>query len=136
MNYKSLVLYIMSDARIHMKTYKSIITMFVVVFSLSPCSVKRDLFDIFDIQYISSLSKIRSSSIQTFNCDSTTETSSKRIAVSKTNLKVREIFPFCFNSILYFSKKDKSFYNNYSGATSGNSPPKYILFKQLKLNVV
>lgn len=125
----------MSDQKIHKKISKAVITLFVLVFSLSPCSVKRDLLGIFDIEYISSFNKVKVTAGQTFNCDSSTETSSGRIVLSKVNSRSGKDFPFKLNSLLNFSKEDQSFNKSYSGAASGNSPPKYILFKQLKLNV-
>ncbi|WP_157859434.1 hypothetical protein [Chryseobacterium angstadtii] len=109
--------------------------MLIVVFSLSPCSLKRDLLGIFDIQHISSLNKIRATSNSTFSCDSSVEVSSKRIAASKADFRSKEIFPFTQNTVFNFSE-NTAFQNNYSGITTGNSPPKYILFKRLKLHVV
>jgi hypothetical protein len=126
----------MSDLKIHKKISKTVITMLVLIFSLSPCSVKRDLLCIFDIEYISSFNKVKLTASQTFSCDSSAETSSGRIVLSKVNSRSGKDFPFKFNSISNFSKEDQSFNKSYSGATSGSSPPKYILFKQLKLNVV
>lgn len=118
-----------------MKTYKAFVMMLVLVFSLSPCSLKRDLLDIFDIQHISSLNKVKTTTGSTFSCDSSNETSSGRIAISKKEVKINGSFPSKLISISDFSK-DKSFQINYSGTTTGSSPPKYILFKQLRLNLV
>ncbi len=126
----------MSGLIIHKKISKAIIMMLVLMFSLSPCSVKRDLLGIFDIEHISSFNKVKVTASQSFSCDSATETSSKRIVLLKVNSRSGKDFTFQFNSVLNFSKEDKTFCNPYSGATSGSSPPKYILFKQLKLNVV
>lgn len=126
----------MSNLKIHKKISKTIITMFVLVFSLSPCSVKRDLLGIFDIEYINSFNKVKVTASQSFSCDSATETSSGRTILSKANSLSGRDFPFQSNSILNFPKEVKTSSTPHSGATSGNSPPKYILFKQLKLNVV
>lgn len=127
----------MSDLKIHKKISKAIITMLVLVFSLSPCSVKRDLLSIFDIEYISSLNKVKTTpSSQTVNCDSSTENSSRIILSKLSSRSGKDLFPFQSSSLTFFFKEVTIFDNNYSDATSGNSPPKYILFKQLKLNVV
>jgi hypothetical protein len=50
--------------------------MLILVFSLSPCSVKRNVLDIFDIQYISGLNKVKAITGLSLNCD-TSATSSK-----------------------------------------------------------
>ncbi|WP_347219878.1 hypothetical protein [Chryseobacterium sp.] len=124
----------MSDTRIHMKTYKAIISMLILVFSLSPCSVKRDVLDVFDIQYISGLNKVKTTSGLSLHCD--TSTTSSKISISKAEAKYK-----CKGSLLYFNaaenhtKGENLSFNKYSGHSTGNSPPKYILFKRLKLNL-
>ncbi len=65
----------MSDTRIHIKMYKAVITMLILVFSLSPCSVKRNVLDIFDIQYISGLNKVKVASGLSLHCDISTTSS-------------------------------------------------------------
>ncbi|MBK1897421.1 hypothetical protein [Chryseobacterium paridis] len=119
-----------------MKISKTIITMLILVFSLSPCSVKRDLLGIFDIQYISTLNKVKITSGQTFSCESSTENSSRRIIVSKEFSKSGDDLSIQMNSVPLFPKKNTLLFNSYSKTTSGNSPPKYILFKQLKLSMI
>ena len=120
----------------HMKNYKALIMMLILAFSLSPCSVKRDLLDIFDVQYISGLNKVKiTDSVQSYSCDNVTERFSGRASASKNILKP--------SGNQYFTDTVPSpeegkirFQNKYSGTTTGNSPPKYILFKRLKLHVV
>ncbi|WP_129039449.1 hypothetical protein [Chryseobacterium sp. CH21] len=68
-----------------MKTYKAIITMLVLVFSLSPCSVKRNVLDIFDIQYISGLNKVKTTSSLSFSCDA----ASASLGTSVSKIKFR-----------------------------------------------
>ncbi|ASK30086.1 hypothetical protein CEY12_08150 [Chryseobacterium sp. T16E-39] len=119
-----------------MKPSKAIITLLVLIFSLSPCSVKRDLLDIFDIQYISPLNKFKTTPNPSFSCDSSAEISSGKIVHSKKQSRSEKDFPFRSDSGLCFSAERKNIYTNFSGTASGNSPPKYILFKQLKLNVI
>ncbi|MDH6250408.1 hypothetical protein M2347_000135 [Chryseobacterium sp. H1D6B] len=110
--------------------------MLVVVFSLSPCSLKRELLAIFDIQYISSLNKVKTTSPQTYTCDSVNESSSNRISISKNSLKSKENKYFISFDALSHPKENTISQNNYSGYSTGNSPPKYILFKRLKLNLI
>lgn len=125
----------MSNTKVHMKTYRAIITMLILVFSLSPCSVKRNVLDIFDIQYISGLNKVKTTSGLSQNCD-IANTSSKT-SVSKTEAKISyKKFFFAFDSTTSNIGEEKIFFNEYSGHTTGNSPPKYILFKRLKLSMI
>ncbi|AZA90349.1 Uncharacterised protein [Chryseobacterium nakagawai] len=124
----------MSDIRIHMKTYKAIIMMLILVFSLSPCSVKRNVLDIFDIQYISGLNKVKITSGLSLHCD--TSTTSSKISISKAEAKLKyKESSLDFNANIKITEEDYNFFNEYSGHTTGNSPPKYILFKRLKLNL-
>lgn len=125
----------MSDTRIHMKTYKAIITMLILVFSLSPCSVKRDVLDIFDIQYISGLNKVKITSGLSLNCDTSTTSSKTSISKAKAEYK-RKDYLLDVNARAKNKGEANLNFNKYSGRTTGNSPPKYILFKRLKLNLV
>ncbi|QRA41794.1 hypothetical protein [Chryseobacterium cucumeris] len=125
----------MLTSGLHMKTYKGVITMLILVFSLSPCSVKRNVLDIFDIQYISGLNKVKTTSSLSFSCD--TAFASSETAVSKTKIQNQyHKFLSGFNSAAANLFEEKAFLNNYSGHSTGNSPPKYILFKRLRLHLV
>lgn len=125
----------MPNSGVHMKTYKAIITMLILAFSLSPCSVKRNVLDIFDIQYISGLNKVKTTSSLSFSCDAAFASSG--ISALKNKIQNRDKDSvFGFYSTLGNSFQEKIFFNEYSGYSTGNSPPKYILFKRLKLNLV
>jgi hypothetical protein len=125
----------MTSTKIYINFYKTIVVILLLAFSLSPCSVKRDVLAVFDIQHLSTLNKVKTTANPKGNCNIAHHNSSSKTSVSKANFKLNEVFPFKLNSVANFSE-DKIFQNNYTGATSGNSPPKYILFKQLKLNLV
>lgn len=125
----------MSNTGVHMKIYKAVITMLILVFSLSPCSVKRNILDIFDIQYISGLNKVKTTSGFSPSCDIVT--SSSRISVSKAAAKFKDKGYFLnLYSAAKNTGEEKFFFNEYSGQATGNSPPKYILFKRLKLSLI
>ena len=125
----------MPNSRVHMKTYKAIITMLVLVFSLSPCSVKRNVLDIFDIQYISGLNKVKTTSSLSFSCDAASASSGISALKNKVQKRYRDSFSG-FYSGTGNPVEEKISFNEYSGYSTGNSPPKYILFKRLKLNLV
>lgn len=117
-----------------MKIYKAVV-MLLVVFSLSPCSLKRNVLDIFDIQHISALNKTKTTAPSFSGCESFN--SSSKISVSKADFKFKGIVLSDFlQSVNFNSEKPIFSQKSYSGNTSGNSPPKYILFKRLKLDMV
>ena len=125
----------MSNVKFHNKTYKAIILMLVMFFSLSPCTVKRDLLAIFDIQHISSFNKVKTTPVGSYSCDSF-ETSSRRISISKSDLTSKKYIVFNDLSSIVLPQKDSFFHNRDFWSTTGNSPPKYILFKRLKLDMI
>lgn len=110
--------------------------MLVVVFSLSPCSLKRDVLGIFDIQHISSLNKAKTTTTLSFSsCQSIN--SSAKVSFLKTDFKFKnDLFSDILQSVNCNSENKTFALKSYSGNTSGNSPPKYILFKQLKLDMI
>ncbi|MDQ0782572.1 hypothetical protein [Chryseobacterium sp. W4I1] len=120
----------------HMRNYKAFIMMLVLAFSLSPCSVKRDVLSVFDIQYFSGLNKVKTTAgtVVSF-CDASAERSSSLKAFSKKRLQLKNKISFLSSDVFYNSGNVKITFNQYSGTTSGNSPPKYILFKRLKLHM-
>lgn len=123
--------------KIHIKTYKAIVTILVLAFALSPCSVKRDLLGIFDIQHFSTLNKVKATASSGLNCEVSGDTSTAKFSTSKTVRQLKNTgFVFHASSIAKASKEEKISYNHYSGHTTGNSPPKYILFKRLKLHLI
>jgi hypothetical protein len=67
----------------HMKYHKALIMMLILVFSLSPCSVKRDFLGIFDIQHISGLNKVKVTAGAFSGCDFSADTSFSRSIISK-----------------------------------------------------
>lgn len=124
----------MSNTTLYMKTYKAIITMLVLVFSLSPCSVKRNVLDIFDIQYISGLNKVKTTSGSSFSCNSFSVSS--QVSVFKAeSIRHKDSF-LSFSGFTKTATEESIRFNDYSGHSTGNSPPKYILFKRLKLSLI
>ncbi|MFZ4929657.1 hypothetical protein [Chryseobacterium sp. Mn2064] len=124
----------MSDKKVYISSCKIIVLMVILVFSLSPCSVKRNVLDIFDIQYISGLNKVKITPETFSTCDSFSA-SSKASLSKAAAIKHKGAFP----AIRFISRnirEEKIFFNDYSGHSTGNSPPKYILFKRLKLSLV
>ncbi|MFN1215575.1 hypothetical protein ACKW6Q_01200 [Chryseobacterium kwangjuense] len=124
----------MPTLTIHIKNHKALVMMLILAFSLSPCSVKRDFLGIFDIQHISGLNKVKITNGAV--CESFSETSSSQRIFTKAAARLNNKgFSSVSNPSLNFWERRIRF-NAYSGLTSGNSPPKYILFKRLKLHLI
>ncbi|WP_426278810.1 hypothetical protein ACN9MN_06155 [Chryseobacterium sp. S-02] len=125
----------MSSFRAHIHFYKAITILSLLAFSLSPCSVKRDVLNIFDIQYFGTLNKVKATAASTANCDASFQNSSATSKV-KAHKKVQQLdFSFHVNLYLKNPGAEKTL-PSYSKTTTGNSPPKYILFKRLKLDLI
>ncbi|UFH31717.1 hypothetical protein LNP04_17405 [Chryseobacterium sp. C-71] len=125
----------MSNVKLHIKIYKAIVVMLVVAFSLSPCSLKRDVLGIFNIQHTSSLNKVKTTALSFSSCQSIS--SSAKVSFLKADFKFKNhLFSDILQSVNGYSENKTVVLKNYSGNTSGNSPPKYILFKQLKLYMI
>jgi len=118
-----------------MKNHKALIMMLILVFSLSPCSVKRDFLGIFDIQHISGLNKAKTTTVSVSLCAPSADASLVRTILSKADVKLKSKgFLFSLSTVIGLGEKKIAF-NKYSGHSTGNSPPKYILFKRLKLDL-
>ncbi|MFL9834263.1 hypothetical protein [Chryseobacterium terrae] len=125
----------MSNIKLHMRFYKAIVMMVVVAFSLSPCSLKRDVLKVFDIHHITTLNKVKTTASSFSGCENFNSYS--KVSFSKTDLKFKGIVFSDFSQSVNFNFKKQTFsLKNYSGNSTGNSPPKYILFKRLKLDLV
>jgi hypothetical protein len=125
----------MSYTKAHINVCKAVTIVLLLAFSLSPCSVKRDLLDIFDIQYTGTLNKVKTTVTPSVSCDSAFQHSSPT-SVVKSDLKSNNL-DFSFHVNLYLKNPGKEkILSSYSKTTTGNSPPKYILFKRLKLDLM
>lgn len=124
----------MLSTRTYINFYKTIVVILLLAYSLSPCSVKRDVLSVFDIQHLSTLNKTKTTVSSIANCVFVHQNFSSKTSVSKVDFGSKDFFSFKFNSTSNFPGVT-IYQNKYSGATIGNIPPKYILFKQLRLNV-
>lgn len=124
----------MSHPRSHIRFYKAITILLLLAFSLSPCSVKRDLLNIFDIEYIGTLNKAKTTVSSTSSCDAFQNSSAK--SVFKADSKVKQLDSSLKVNLPVRNLGKEKMRSSYSKTTTGNSPPKYILFKRLKLDLI
>ncbi len=122
----------MSNTGAHTALYKTAVIILLLAFSLSPCAVKRDLLGIFDIRYGNTLNKTKTTGNSTIRCDLNLHRASSKILLSKADVKLKTEDFSCFLTPVISDKEQVSL-NHHSKHRTGNSPPKYILFKRLKL---
>lgn len=118
----------------YIKHFKHIVLMWFILFSLSPCIVKETLLQNVSSAYSKPLNQSRaitfaSSCIYAEN-EKTQSSVGKKVAINRYNYSIN------FLEYLYSGKQSLTAYNHYSGKFTGNSPPKYILYKRLKIAIV
>ncbi|WP_437919738.1 hypothetical protein [Sphingobacterium sp. LRF_L2] len=128
----------MTSANKEFLNIKNFLLLIVLLFALAPCAVKEALHTPFDIEYTQPLNKTKTTVSNSTNCSSTADF----ISASKSRkIKIFPDFHPCFvafdfqkNNFGLVEKKVVSIGNqpNYVNRL----PPKYILFKRLKIAVV
>lgn len=116
-----------------MRNTKHILTMCLLLFALSPCVVKGGMLGASVIEQAKSLNKTRATT-QVVSCQYT-QTESQQVAGEHYQQLIKVLGGAgCFADSQYGFDIVKS-WNSYSKTFSGNSPPKYILYKRLKLDI-
>lgn len=118
----------------HINNFRRVVLMCFVLFSLSPCTVKKALFTSANADYAKPLNKSRT--ITPTNSCSYSQNESQQISIVKKSKVNKQIEPVGVFDNQHFAVYSVIICNNYSNTTSGNSPPKYILFKRLKIDIV
>lgn len=117
----------------NIKNTRHILLMWFVLFSLSPCIVKEALFHSVNAEYSKPLHKSKtttSSSLCQYSASEGQHISDKKHLKNK-----KQIQPVNSADNQYVIVRSDQAQNNYSKTFSGNSPPKYILYKRLKIDV-
>jgi hypothetical protein len=124
----------MLKTEFHINTYaRHIALMLFVLFSLSPCTVKESLFLSVNREYTKPLNKSRTTS-QTNTC-TYSQQEGQRIQVTAKSIINRQVEPDGFLVKIYVALHPAKDCKYYSKRSSGNSPPKYILYKRLKIDI-
>jgi|SRR5690606_28777716 len=123
----------MSKKKKHIKYLKHIISMLFLLFSLSPCTVKEALFKSVSTDYAKPLNKSKTT-IPTSSCFHSSTKNLQISVVEKSEIS-KQIEPVNFFDNPFFSILSAKVYNKYSKTSSGTSPPKYILYKRLKIDL-
>lgn len=121
----------------HIEKLKYSLILIVLLFALAPCSVKRVLYQKIDIEKIENLNKTKTTIVAYSSCSTVDFLSVNK----KINLKAAVTFLPVFNSSYlqnsYYPLIEKKFDTKENDSKlEDNFPPKYILFKRLKLDTV
>ncbi len=117
----------------HMKNIRHVMLTWFVLFSLSPCTVKEAWFHSVGIEYTTSLNKSRTTT-QTNACQysSPADLYVSVVKQSKSNKQTEPVDVAKNHPVTAHVVKIQ---RNSSKASSGSSPPKYILYKRLKIAI-
>lgn len=116
----------------HIKKVKFLFWGVFVLFSLTPCTAKGILFDSAEISFFKPLHKNRTTAFS-FQCqNSVVEKQKSQIEFAFNVFGSQEHNSFCSTEIFTFEAKIKKEYFNQNSA---NAPPKYILFRCLRIHL-
>lgn len=123
----------MSKIAGYIRNAKHILLMCFILFALSPCIVKEVLFGPAIVEYAKPLNKSKTTT-QTNSCQYS-QTENQQISVVKQTKINKQTEPVDFLASQPFVARSAKILGKYSKTFSGNSLPKYILYKRLKLDI-
>lgn len=112
---------------------KHFLLLWFVLFALSPCVVKEVMFSVTNAEYAKPLNK--SKTVAQSNSCQYSQGENQQISIVKQWIIDKQTEPAEVAEHLVFVVRNNGIKTNYSKTYSGNSPPKYILYKRLKLHV-
>lgn len=107
--------------------------MWFVLFALSPCVVKEALFSIANVEYAKPTNKTKTTA-PTSACQYS-QNDNQQISVTRKATIGKRMEPVSVSVNPYFVARSIGINAKYSKTFSGNSPPMYILYKRLKLDI-
>lgn len=123
----------MFEAKPHIGNVKHIVLMWFVLFALSPCVVKEALFSVANVEYAKPTNKTKTTAPT--NACQYSQNDNQQISVTRKANIGNHTEPADVSVNLFFVVRSIGINTKYSKTFSGNSPPKYILYKRLKLDV-
>ena len=116
----------------HICTLKHLLTMCFLLFALSSCAVKESVLRLMLTDYAKPTNRSQTTSQNGF-CSYNAVREKKVSVDNHAKITTQKGFIFKGNLVEIGRKKNLK---PYSKTFSGNSPPKYILYKRLKLHIV
>jgi len=124
----------MLQTKSHIRNFRHIVLMWFLLFSLSPCTVKEAMLSTANTAYAKPLN-ISKATAAVGSCLYLQDKSQLiSVAYKFTVNKQFDGVYFCGNQ--YFGAHPTKVCSTYQKTSSGNSPPKYILYKRLKIAIV
>jgi len=123
----------MLEIKSYIEKFNRITLIWLILFSLFPCIVKEGMFNWIDIEYSKPLNKSKTTA-QTRLCQYSPH-NIQHISFEKKSKFNKQIEPTDFFGQPFFIARATKVYGNDSKTFSGNSPPKYILYKRLKIAI-
>ncbi len=117
----------------HIRHVQHIMWMGLILFSLSPCTVKQVLLNPVPIDYAQPLNKSKTTT-QTNFCQYSPDENQRTPVVRQPGFS-KPFEPVDFSVNQYFIAGAAKAQVNYSKTFPDNSPPKYILFKRLRIDI-
>ena len=121
----------MCAAKSFIRNANRILLIGLVLLALGPCVVKEALFSVANTAYTKPLNKTRA--IPTNACQYVQHDNQQLVKESNRN---RQIESSHLSDKYYVVARSTKIAGKYWKTFSGNSPPKYILYKRLKIDVV
>lgn len=122
----------MNRSERNIRKAKQILLVCFALLALSPCIVKETVYGLVAEEYQKPLNKSRTT-VQTVSCQFFQHGS--ETSISKEQKVIAEIDFSSFVSLPIFNIPQPRFTGSDSKTFTGNSPPKYILYKRLKLDI-
>lgn len=121
----------MSKIKANIKNLKSILLMLMVLFVLAPCSVKATVINTDNFAYETPLN-LTKTTVKLNQCQNV-----MALEHTKNSFEIAKsiVYHPALNSIHknFLNQKEQQFILNDSETAKSNAPPKYILFKRLKI---
>lgn len=117
----------------HIYRAKHILIMCLVLFALIPCMLKGAFLNTLSLDYAKPFNKSKTTT-QLNSCQYYQD-KSQQISSAEQKKINKKTNSLTISTGLYYITRSIKKYSKYSLDFSGNSPPKYILYKRLKLDV-
>lgn len=108
--------------------------MLAVLFSLSPCTVKESVYQVFDVEFQRPVNKTLSLQAQSDTCHTQVFSEAAISQVGHTSHFDMFLIP-AQRFVIYFTYFQDGVSQVFNRVFADSSPPKYILYKQLRLGL-
>ncbi|MBA9079833.1 hypothetical protein FHS90_004574 [Rufibacter quisquiliarum] len=117
----------------HIYKIRHLLLVCLVLLGLMPCGVKEALLGTVNVDYVKALNGSKTTA--PFNSCQYTQSTDPLLSAVRQSKILKQAEPICFSCARFFLTRSAKTNHRCSPDYSGNSPPKYILYKRLKLDV-